>query len=96
MESQFFLRYCLYSLSEKWVYYFERSEYGNRYGSKMDYLFQFLCFLKLYTYTRVQVSVDICGVDYLSRKRKFEVVYNLLSIQYNSRILIKTSADEVR
>lgn len=95
MDSQFLLRYCLYSLPGKWVYYFERSEHGNRYGTKTDYLFQFLCFLKLHTYTRVQVSIDICGVDYPSRKRRFEVVYNLLSTRYNSRILIQTSADEV-
>jgi NADH dehydrogenase (ubiquinone) Fe-S protein 3 len=95
MDSQFLLRYCLYSLPGKWVYYFERSEHGNRYGTKTDYLFQFLCFLKLHTYTRVQVLIDICGVDYPSRKRRFEVVYNLLSTRYNSRILIQTSADEV-
>ncbi|KAL0307643.1 UNVERIFIED_CONTAM: NADH dehydrogenase [ubiquinone] iron-sulfur protein 3 [Sesamum angustifolium] len=36
-----------------------------------------------------------CGVDYPSRKRRFEVVYNLLSTRYNSRIRVQTSADEV-
>ena len=40
MDSQFLLRYCLYSLPGKWVYYFERSKHGNRYGTKTDYLFQ--------------------------------------------------------
>nr|CAN77857.1 hypothetical protein VITISV_001361 [Vitis vinifera] len=60
-----------------------------------DYPFQLLCFLKLHTYTRVQVSIDIWGVDHPSRKRRFEVVYNLLSTQYNSRIRVQTSADEV-
>ncbi|KAJ0017898.1 hypothetical protein Pint_11449 [Pistacia integerrima] len=64
----------------------ERSEHGNRSDTNMDYLFQLLCFLKLHTYTRVQVSIDICGVDHPSRKRRFEVVYNLLSTRYNSRI----------
>uniref|UniRef100_A0A3Q7HN54 NADH:ubiquinone oxidoreductase 30kDa subunit domain-containing protein n=1 Tax=Solanum lycopersicum TaxID=4081 RepID=A0A3Q7HN54_SOLLC len=73
----------------------ERSEHGNRSDTNTDYLFQLLCFMKLHTYTRVQVSIDICGVDYPSRKQKFEVVYNLLSIRYNSRIRIQTSADEV-
>ncbi|GJT11234.1 NADH dehydrogenase subunit 9 [Tanacetum coccineum] len=34
-------------------------------------------------------------VDHPSQKRRFEVVYNLLSTQYNSRIRIQTSADEV-
>ncbi|KAJ0100160.1 hypothetical protein Patl1_22112 [Pistacia atlantica] len=63
----------------------ERSEHGNRSDTNTDYLFQLLCFLKLHTYTRVQVSIDICGVDHPSRKRRFEVVYNLLSTRYNSR-----------
>nr|KYP31277.1 NADH-ubiquinone oxidoreductase 27 kDa subunit [Cajanus cajan] len=71
----------------------ERSEHGNRFDTKTDYLFQLLCFLKLHTYTRVQVSIDICGVDYPSKR--FEVVYNLLSTRYNSRIRVQTYADEV-
>jgi hypothetical protein len=53
------------------------------------------CFLKWHTYTRVQVSIDICGVDHPSRKRRFEVVHNLLSTRYNSHIRVQTSADEV-
>ncbi|CAK7328685.1 hypothetical protein OIU78_014745 [Salix suchowensis] len=73
----------------------ERSEHGNRSDTNSDYLFQLLCFLKFHTYTRVQVLIDICGVDYPSRKRRFEVVYNLLSTRYNSRIRVQTSADEV-
>ncbi|KAE8725289.1 NADH dehydrogenase iron-sulfur protein 3 [Hibiscus syriacus] len=80
---------------KKWVKKMERSEHGNRSDTNTDYLFQLLCFLKLHTYTRVQVSIDICGVDHPSRKRRFEVVYNLLSTRYNSRIRVQTSADEV-
>ncbi|KVI08643.1 NADH:ubiquinone oxidoreductase, 30kDa subunit, partial [Cynara cardunculus var. scolymus] len=34
-------------------------------------------------------------VDHPSRKRRFEVVYNLLSTRYNSRIRVQTNADEV-
>ncbi|KAK7234350.1 hypothetical protein RIF29_46999 [Crotalaria pallida] len=83
------------TLPKKWVNKMERSEHGNRSDTNTDYLFQLLCFLKLHTYTRVQVSIDICGVDYPSRKRRFEVVYNLLSTRYNSRIRVQTSADEV-
>ncbi|KAI5778095.1 hypothetical protein EDC01DRAFT_719517 [Geopyxis carbonaria] len=40
-----------------------------------------------------QVS-DICGVDYPTRNHRFEVVYNLLSVRHNSRIRVKTYADE--
>ncbi|WOH13287.1 hypothetical protein DCAR_0832796 [Daucus carota subsp. sativus] len=46
----------------------------------LKYLFQFL--------------IDICGVDHPSRKRRFEVVYNLLSTRYNSRIRVRRSTFE--
>nr|GEZ73470.1 NADH dehydrogenase subunit 9, mitochondrial [Tanacetum cinerariifolium] len=73
----------------------ERSKHGNSSDTNTKCLFQLLCFLKLHTYKRVQVSIDICGVDHPSQKRRFEVVYNLLSIRYNTRIRVQTSVDEV-
>jgi len=95
MDNQSFFKYSWETLPKKWVKKMERSEHGNRSDTNSDYLFQLLCFLKFHTYTRVQVLIDICGVDYPSRKRRFEVVYNLLSTRYNSRIRVQTSADEV-
>ncbi|KAI3984880.1 hypothetical protein MKX01_004648 [Papaver californicum] len=73
----------------------ERSEHGNRSETNMEYSFSLLCFLKLHTYTRVQVLIYICGVDHPSRKRRFEVVHNLLSTRYNSRIHVQNSANEI-
>lgn len=40
-----------------------------------------------------QVS-DICGVDYPEREKRFEVVYNLLSVKHNMRLRLKTSVEE--
>src|ERR1700761_1303119 len=40
-----------------------------------------------------QVS-DITAVDYPTKDKRFEVVYNLLSVRHNSRIRVKTYADE--
>ena len=37
---------------------------------------------------------DITAVDFPTRQNRFEVVYNLLSIRHNSRIRVKTYADE--
>jgi NADH dehydrogenase (ubiquinone) Fe-S protein 3 len=37
---------------------------------------------------------DITAVDYPTRDQRFEVVYNLLSVRHNSRIRVKTYADE--
>ncbi len=38
--------------------------------------------------------IDICGVDYPSRPKRFDVVYHLLSPRQNQRIRIKVMADE--
>jgi NADH-quinone oxidoreductase subunit C len=38
--------------------------------------------------------IDICGVDYPSRERRFDVVYHLLSPKYNRRIRVKIEVDE--
>ena len=43
---------------------------------------------------RFWVLCDICGVDYPDRLLRFEVVYNLLSMQLNQRIRIKVETDE--
>jgi NADH-quinone oxidoreductase subunit C len=38
--------------------------------------------------------IDVCGADYPSRARRFDVVYHLLSPKQNLRIRIKVQADE--
>ena len=38
--------------------------------------------------------VDVCGVDWPERVRRFEVVYHLLSLQFNRRIRVKIDTDE--
>jgi NADH-quinone oxidoreductase subunit C len=38
--------------------------------------------------------LDICGVDYPERARRFDVVYHLLSPRRNQRIRVKCEADE--
>ena len=38
--------------------------------------------------------IDLCGVDYPERERRFEVVYHLLSMHHNARIRVKVETDE--
>jgi NADH-quinone oxidoreductase subunit C len=38
--------------------------------------------------------IDICGVDYPGRQKRFDVVYHLLSPKFNRRIRIKIQTDE--
>ncbi len=41
-----------------------------------------------------KVLVDLCGVDYPEREKRFEVVYNLLSLQHNQRVRVKVLVGE--
>ena len=44
------------------------------------------CFFKILS--------DICGVDYPDREKRFEVVYNLLSLRHNHRVRVKVPCNE--
>ncbi|ORY22260.1 or F420H2 dehydrogenase [Rhizoclosmatium globosum] len=54
-----------------------------------------MTFLRDNTNTQFKQVVDVCGVDFPTRANRFEVVYHLLSIRYNTRIRVKTYANEV-
>lgn len=43
---------------------------------------------------RYEVLIDICGVDYPARRKRFDVVYHLLSVRHNRRLRIKVETDE--
>jgi len=56
--------------------------------------------VKVFTFLRDDVNchfqqlMDITAVDYPERAERFDVVYNLLSLQHNQRIRVKLSTDE--
>lgn len=60
-----------------------------------EFILPFFQFLKDHTNTQFKMLMDITAVDYPSREKRFEIVYNLLSPHYNSRIRIKTCVDEI-
>ncbi len=41
-----------------------------------------------------QQLMDVCGVDYPDRERRFDVVYHLLSMTRNLRVRVKVETDE--
>lgn len=53
-------------------------------------------FLKYHTAAEFTMVADITAVDYPTKAKRFEVVYNLLSVRHNSRIRVKTYADEAQ
>jgi NADH-quinone oxidoreductase subunit C len=53
-----------------------------------------LTFLRDDANCQFKLLMDVCGVDYPERDKRFDVVYNLLSIKHNQRIRVKLATDE--
>jgi NADH dehydrogenase (ubiquinone) Fe-S protein 3 len=53
-----------------------------------------LTFLRDHSQCQFKAAMDISGVDFPEREKRFEVVYHLLSIQHQGRIRVKTYAGE--
>jgi len=53
-----------------------------------------LKFLRDDTLCRFVQLIDLCGVDYPDRARRFDVVYHLLSLHNNQRVRVKVEAGE--
>ncbi|EEB19263.1 NADH-ubiquinone oxidoreductase 30 kDa subunit, putative [Pediculus humanus corporis] len=52
-------------------------------------------FLKDHHNCQFESLVDIAGMDVPGREYRFEIIYNLLSLRYNSRVRVKTYTDEL-
>lgn len=59
-----------------------------------DQIANFLRYLRDEPRCQFTVLIDICGVDYPGRQRRFDVVYHLLSLHLNHRIRVRTETDE--
>lgn len=51
-------------------------------------------FLKYHTNLLFSQLIDLSAVDYLERKYRFEIFYNLLSIKYNIRLVLTSGLSE--
>lgn len=61
---------------------------------KIEFLHFILRFLRDCSLSQFKILSDLTAVDYPQRKNRFEVIYSLLSIRYQSRIRIKVYVDE--
>ncbi|XP_030758717.1 NADH dehydrogenase [ubiquinone] iron-sulfur protein 3, mitochondrial-like isoform X2 [Sitophilus oryzae] len=52
-------------------------------------------FLKDHHNSQMECLMEVCAIDVPSRPYRFEVIYNLLSLRYNSRLQVKTYTDEL-
>ena len=60
---------------------------------KRDAIVQVLTALRDDTQCQLHQLIDVCGVDYLDRAERFEVVYHLLSMRQNHRVRVKLTTD---
>lgn len=51
-------------------------------------------FLKEDQNCKFNILIDICGVDYPEKDKRFEIVYHFLSLSVNRRIRVKLMTDE--
>ncbi len=69
-----------------------------------DKIIDLCTFLREHDDCKFEILIDLCGVDYLAWRKeasgekydgpRFAVVYHLLSIQHNSRIRVRTFAND--
>ena len=60
---------------------------------RAESLDKFLEFLRNDPNCKFEILCDVCGVDYPTRAKRFDVVYNLLSLRHNQRIIVKAETD---
>jgi NADH dehydrogenase (ubiquinone) Fe-S protein 3 len=53
-------------------------------------------FFKNHTNCQFKILSDLCVVDYITKNERFEIIYNLLSVRFNSRIKIKVLITELQ
>ena len=78
----------------KWVQSFHFSKNETTFMVYPQYILPFLAFLRDYSNTQCKQLMDITTIDNPSRPARFQIVYHLLSIQYNARVRVKSCVDE--
>lgn len=59
------------------------------------YIYNLLLFFNKNNLFMYKLLNDICIIDYPNNKKRFQVIYNITSIQYNNRLFVKTYLEDV-
>ena len=94
MEQQLFIK-SLVKMVPKWIQNssFEKKEI--QFSIYPQFIIPFLSFLKNHLMIQCKQLMDVTAVDFPLRENRFEIVYNLLSIENNSRIRVKSNIDSL-
>lgn len=105
MNKQLWIKSCLKQVP-KWIIFAVQKDCNfkdsnNRNSNEIEFVIYsksivpFLSFLKNHWMTQCKQLMDITAVDYPLRKQRFQVVYNLLTIDFSSRICVKSNIDSL-
>ena len=78
----------------KWIQSFQFSRKEVTFMVYPQHILPFLAFLRDYSNTQCKQLMDITTIDNPSRPARFQIVYHLLSVQYNARVRVKSCVDE--
>ena len=79
----------------KWIESVQYCKGESVFTTSPEFLIPLAIFLRNHSNSQCKQLIDITAVDYPSRALRFSVAYQILSVQYNSRIRLKTNVDEI-
>lgn len=62
--------------------------------ARTDEIIRVLRYLRDDPSCRFELLIDVCGVDWPARAKRFDIVYHLLSLSRNARVRVKVQTDE--
>jgi len=62
--------------------------------ARAESIVKVLTFLRDDANCKFGLLMDVCGVDHPERAQRFDVVYNLLSLNHNQRVRVRVRSDE--
>ena len=75
--------------------FYENDKYLGIFVENKSEIFSIIKFLKDNEKLLFDQLIDVTAIDYPSRKLRFDIIYLLLSMTLNQRILVKTSINEI-
>ncbi|NDB82572.1 MAG: NADH-quinone oxidoreductase subunit C [Alphaproteobacteria bacterium] len=76
-------------LENKLEIWFLEGQHYPCYRTPKEVALRFIAFLKEHKDLRFTILTDLFAVDFPEKPKRFEIVYNLLSLQNNTRIIVK-------
>jgi len=85
----------LFSLFNKFIFNFKVKYLCYELKVEISNIQVVLSLLKYHIFTRCSMLIDIVVIDVLNKNKRFSLIYNLLSLKYNTRFFVKINFTEL-